>query len=221
MGGFNWDDLNGVSYLPLFEQNIKNGFSNLLEEHTLVDEIRWCLDKGFYQQALALIESKIPKEFKNKQVFSYKRVEKKQKIIAATLFDNVVYYVGGEKVPILQDYFTTDTSRKRLLTEEQYNNRLINTNEVKENVSKVDNLNGYLTFRKGENTIPITDYEVSFAEKIDRQQLTAFLLIHKLIKDVRNDAMHVKNFQYDLEEVKKALKCYLALGEEILYGTAK
>lgn len=54
----------GLGYLLLFIETIKNDFGDLLKpERTVVDEIKWCLRKQYFQQALTLIESKMPGEF--------------------------------------------------------------------------------------------------------------------------------------------------------------
>lgn len=48
------------SYLDIYRTNIQKDYSTLLKkDHTVLDEIEWCINKGFYQQALTLIESKI------------------------------------------------------------------------------------------------------------------------------------------------------------------
>lgn len=48
------------SYLDIYKTNIEKDYSTLLKkDHTILDEIDWCINKGFYQQALTLIESKI------------------------------------------------------------------------------------------------------------------------------------------------------------------
>lgn len=48
------------SYLDIYRTNIQKDYSTLLKKnHTVLDEIEWCFNKGFYQQALTLIESKI------------------------------------------------------------------------------------------------------------------------------------------------------------------
>ncbi len=48
-----------MSYLALYKNNIKHDYGKLTGAHTAIDEINWCIKKGFYQQALTLIESKI------------------------------------------------------------------------------------------------------------------------------------------------------------------
>lgn len=48
------------SYFELLINQICMDYGKLLDEHTAVDTIEWCFRKGFTQQALTYIESKIP-----------------------------------------------------------------------------------------------------------------------------------------------------------------
>ena len=49
-----------TSYLEIYKNDIKQDYKNLLSsKSTVADEINWCLQKGFYQQALTLIETRI------------------------------------------------------------------------------------------------------------------------------------------------------------------
>lgn len=55
-------------YLSLYLKKIRDDYSAIIApEHTVLDEIEWCLKKGFYQQMLTLIESKMPLFFSQKQ----------------------------------------------------------------------------------------------------------------------------------------------------------
>ena len=61
-----------LSYLALFQNNIRNDYANLLADNRSVStEVLWCLKKGFYQQALTLIEGRMPEELHAKGIFSY------------------------------------------------------------------------------------------------------------------------------------------------------
>lgn len=52
-----------IGYLSLFVENIKKDYGILLDEnHSVMDEVRWCNKKGFYQQAVTLIEARMPDE---------------------------------------------------------------------------------------------------------------------------------------------------------------
>lgn len=56
------ENKNAGTLLSLFMDDIRNTFRPLLtgEPTTAIDEIVWCIGKGFYQQALSLIEAKMP-----------------------------------------------------------------------------------------------------------------------------------------------------------------
>lgn len=55
-------------YLSLYLKKIRDDYSAVIApEHTVLDEIEWCLKKGFYQQMLTLIESKMPLFLSQKQ----------------------------------------------------------------------------------------------------------------------------------------------------------
>lgn len=56
------ENKNAGTLLSLFMDDIRNTFRPLLtgETTTAIDEIVWCIGKGFYQQALSLIEAKMP-----------------------------------------------------------------------------------------------------------------------------------------------------------------
>lgn len=60
------------SLLELFIKNIRMDYGVLLKEnHDVIDEIQWCLTKGYLQQTLTLIESKMPEELFKKGIFHY------------------------------------------------------------------------------------------------------------------------------------------------------
>ena len=60
------------TYLSIFIDNIKKDYGMLLTRNrTVVDEIVWCMRKGFYQQVLTLIESRIPGYLREVGICSY------------------------------------------------------------------------------------------------------------------------------------------------------
>lgn len=51
------------SFLSIFWNDVQANYKGLLgSDITVLDKIKWCIAKGFYQQALTLIESKMPEE---------------------------------------------------------------------------------------------------------------------------------------------------------------
>ena len=59
---------NPDSFLSIFWNDVEANYKGLLgKDRTVLDEIKWCISKGFFQQALTLIESRMPDELINKQ----------------------------------------------------------------------------------------------------------------------------------------------------------
>lgn len=75
-----------LDYLSIFADTIKNDFEGLLcPGRTVVDEIKWCLRKSFYQQALTLIEARMPREFVRNGLRYY--CDESNSDVAKTVFD--------------------------------------------------------------------------------------------------------------------------------------
>lgn len=58
-------NIRSAGYLTLFQNLIRDSYGSKLldnKHRSTIDEIYWCLDKGFIQQALTLLESKMPAE---------------------------------------------------------------------------------------------------------------------------------------------------------------
>lgn len=56
-------DIKNTGYLTLFQELIRDSYGTKLldnKHRSTIDEIKWCLEKGFIQQALTLLESKMP-----------------------------------------------------------------------------------------------------------------------------------------------------------------
>ena len=59
-------------YIEMFRENIKNDYGSLLNaDREALDEVKWCVKKGFFQQAITLIESVLPRDFIAKQLIQY------------------------------------------------------------------------------------------------------------------------------------------------------
>ena len=58
---------NPDSFLSIFWNDVEANYKGLLgADRTVLDEIKWCISKGFFQQALTLIESRMPEELINR-----------------------------------------------------------------------------------------------------------------------------------------------------------
>lgn len=66
------DNANEASYIFMFIDSIKQSYRELFENgRSTPNEIRWCMKKGFYQQALTLIESKMPYYYMDHNFIKY------------------------------------------------------------------------------------------------------------------------------------------------------
>ena len=102
--------VNGNLLLDTFINNIRNNYRGLLrEDRTVVDEIRWCLEKGFYQQVLTLIESRMAWYLHEENLFRYgeeiKKIGEKEcgsYELNNYIFNNTVWHMinSGKKLKI-------------------------------------------------------------------------------------------------------------------------
>ena len=63
------------NYLDLFVSTIKNDYGKLLSEHTIYDTLVWCMKKEFYQQALTIVESQVPKFLFEQRIITLENAE--------------------------------------------------------------------------------------------------------------------------------------------------
>jgi hypothetical protein len=159
-------DLDGHSYLFIFEENIKNDYGVLLSsERTLIDEIKWCRKKGFYQQVLTLIESRIPQYLKSIGLCEYHLGEKDKDV--TNVFNQCVpwrYYGKGPRA-----------------------NERIDTMEREWHPCQRVQSEGKSFYL--ENTT--TDTKMKFNISEDKKALLdEFLMLHVDLKNIRNQSNH-------------------------------
>jgi hypothetical protein len=163
-------DLDGHSYLFIFEENIKNDYGVLLSsERTVIDEIKWCRKKGFYQQVLTLIESRIPPYLKSIGLCEYHFGESKDE---TTLFNMCV----------LWRYFSKKISpeeRQEQMKREWYPRK---TDESGNCIK--DESGRYL-----EDTASKSWVKFSIPEE-KKLLLDEFLMMHLKLKNIRNQSNH-------------------------------
>lgn len=127
------------SYLDIYKTNIEKDYSTLLKkDHTILDEIDWCINKGFYQQALTLIESKICDLFITEwEILSFNSSQfKKEKnkykvpnnnsIQAFSLNDLFNAYIYNFSYPDSKQKVQTNSNKNFWITDDTFNSQ--NTN---------------------------------------------------------------------------------------------
>ena len=184
-------DLGSHSYLFIFAENIKKDYGALLSsERTVIDEIEWCRKKGFYQQVLTLIESRVPQYLKSVGICEY-HLEKGQD--ETQVFNQCApwrYYSNGGHLPKERlDKMNGKWFPRQRDKDGKY---------VKEEKKCVDDENADIWM-----TFPISE------EK--RVLLDEFFQVHMRLKDIRNQSNHAldtnnKGLTYVDEKITRYLE---------------
>lgn len=86
------------SYLSSFLSTIESNYQELLSpQRSVLDEIAWCAKKGFYQQALTLVESKMPEVIIKNGLLKGECFTTKKRITRIT--DTYIQYINHAKKP--------------------------------------------------------------------------------------------------------------------------
>lgn len=98
----NYNSYAELDILSLFTGTIKTDFGVLLSDNrSVVDEIEWCLKKEYYQQALTLIESKMPGEFVRNGLRYY--CDEDNKYIAVSILNEFYSIVPNNQKWMVKD----------------------------------------------------------------------------------------------------------------------
>lgn len=119
-------DIN-TSYLEIYKTDIKKDYKKLVTQHNVADEIAWCREKGFYQQALTLIESRVSllliEDWKVLKINpSYTPVRKGK---------TTCYKVSEEFAPAtVNDFFNAFVYRYNRYCKKRYNGTFFNSSKI-------------------------------------------------------------------------------------------
>lgn len=209
------------SYLSSFLPLIKSNYQNLLSpERSIIDEIDWCTQKGFYQQALTLIESKMPEVIiKNGllqgQCFTHRN-------FITIIRDSLTELIKKAKTPWQSDYnFLFHQYGFLCVKDDENKNKKylpisaeINYKNI-EYYKKWENLT--IKPKKGneqeETTIDI------FERTLDNKKLpiNQMIQLHMALKNERNNINHASasDMCYNINDIQHALKSYVELAREL------
>lgn len=189
MDGINEDkkDVN-QKLLNIFIGNMKADYGKLLEpDRTDLDLLKWCRDKGFYQQALTVIESRIP-SFLDGKVFGFevKSGDKNEKLSQKEIINKVK---------------TQDWQRDSNFLFEKFGFfKVIKTKKLKDGCMKTENI--YIELNMG----TAKDFWKNTEEYWKDEQKKRYEFFIKTIKCGRENYCEVKlNFlkEFTKEEEKK------------------
>ena len=233
-----------TSYLEIYKQDIKQDYKKLVERHTVADEINWCISKGFYQQALTLIESKVSSLL----VDDWKILEVNQPYQPITQGQANSYIVNDAYAPAtLNDLFNAfvypmtteilnnDTrgfflprDRFNQLTDHDYQNFLSAIQTTPRFPVSPEDINTYLNNALRKPTVSLRMNGQGFTKRVavpepfiisdsfDKAILFQLLILHKALKDVRNTMNHASSeLSYELNAIVLALKYYMIWLEKL------
>lgn len=233
---------NETSYLEIYKNDIKQDYKNLLSTtSTVIDEINWCLQKGFYQQALTLIEARISfllveqwHVFKvndkyniseeNNTVY-YDIQDGKEPVTLNELFNAYVYKIikpkrfrkSDQDILFVQpdDFYTlfsdyTGENDNYLSTKDFYK-KMYDLNDIPQNTDFKSVLSTASRYAQLPKKRSASDCIVLSPElTIDEDLLLAILILHKALKEVRNDMNHASaGFTHNLDSISVVLRHYI------------
>lgn len=228
-------------YLALFVDQIKEDYGALLvgTQIDALDMIKWCLKKGFYQQALTIIESRMADSLINRGImlitpvgnkFSQKyssHSNSQEPLKTNILFNGCVYMF------IPQRWWLDSKEFNKTFTKNQSNDGIKVKFENALNARKNNKLGydmsalldsakntsidkAYPKKTKNYQTNVTKNNVVNFNNKCDKKSLVIFLFLHKIMKDIRNEANHASaHSSYDHTATKRAIEFYIDLVEEL------
>ncbi len=231
------NSLQNVGYLTMFQDLIRDSYGHSLlnnKDRRVIDEIRWCTEKGFIQQALTLVESKMPAVFlKNGFLISEKQKEEKNGQKAVTAFS---IFNSKSKDPVLSDDFLSYITRKNSPKKgwESAENYIVQAVGYTKRPSKkvpfvpLKERTNYLALEAynsnpvisvlntKDNTFPVRKYYIAENPKSYRK-INILLRLHMQLKDERNKTNHAGNDsnRHSIAVICHALESYVQIYEAI------
>ena len=233
-----------ASYLEIYKQDIKQDYKKLVEQHTVADEINWCISKGFYQQALTLIESKVSsllvddwkvlevnplyQPIAQGQASSYIVNSAYAPATLNDLFNAFVYPMTTEILNNGTRGFFLPRELFNQLTDHDYRNFLSAIQTSPRFPVSPEDINTYLNNALRKPTLSLRMNGQGFTKRVaapepfiisdsfDKAILFQLLILHKALKDVRNTMNHASSeLSYELNAIVLALKYYMIWLEKL------
>lgn len=211
-----------LSYLSLFQALISESYGkNLLdnEHRTTIDEIKWCIEKNFIQQALTLVESKMPKE-----------IIRNNFLYCPDLFetsDSGITIKSSEYTHFKED----NSPKKGWESVENYvfqqfgYTKKDRVSDTFIDLSKLGNLNSIPYFRgysktrfrnKDDASWENREYTIREQQKASKE-INILVRLHMQLKQIRNETNHAgEDDRFSIEAVCGALNVYVDLYEKII-----
>lgn len=204
------------SYLFSFLSLIESNYQNLLSpRRSVIDEIEWCTQKGFYQQALTLIESRMPEVIIQHGLLKGKCFSKK------------------DDITVIDDSYQEDIKNAKNSWQSDYNyifhqygflcvkivgqgKRQYLPISARTDYSKVK------PYRSGSEITIIPKKGIKLKEKIikiteSKSLVNQLIQLHMTLKNERNKTNHAssENTTYDISDMHHALTSYIEMSRRL------
>lgn len=231
------------SELDIVFEDIQKDYGKLLDQSTgmYIAKIKWCLEKGFIQQALTIIESKMPEYLYDREIITVNMEEeitgrKKQNgnwIICADTKKKISEILEDLKITLKKKYaenkhiaieqLSRDNTVKAIY--ENGKKKTVIEYEIPEGIMTVEELLKKYPQRKyKERTYIRTNnhsyeifYQIPLKAEIEKKQkcMSHFLKLHWILKEQRNNINHSSNNEdrFPKEKLERYIRFYVELGE--------
>lgn len=216
------------SYLDIYKKDIERDYQKLVKKHNVADEINWCRKKGFYQQALTLIESKISTLLIDEwKILSINSKYQNSRVTNNEFFNAFVYTITKSILSSENNNKNSAKGPALFLTSKLFNNmtdaeyedflKSIQKNSPRPFSTAPKDIKIYLARalesttlnRNGIQHIPDC-IKINKVSDANIPILFQLLILHKTLKDVRNTMNHASDEQkYRLKSIIRALKYYM------------
>lgn len=216
------------SYLDIYKKDIERDYQKLVKKHNVADEINWCRKKGFYQQALTLIESKISTLLIDEwKILSINSKYQNSRVTNNEFFNAFVYTITKSILSSENNNKNSSKGPALFLTSKLFNNmtdaeyedflKSIQKNSPRPFSTAPKDIKIYLARalesttlnRNGIQHIPDC-IKINKVSDANIPILFQLLILHKTLKDVRNTMNHASDEQkYRLKSIIRALKYYM------------
>ena len=222
------DEASPLQYLELFRDTIRTDYGELLRtDRTAIQEIRWCLGKGFYQQCLTLIESKMPEDMFRIGLFNYDEATLGQYADTHRGYDSKNLYIFNNTFPssikrAFNEAYSNDRTRN-YRRHTRFENRLLSYlgNETYLNIRESGALRNELYFFR--HTLSFSTQEEqatrTYPVRLKNENITdlfSFFVLHTALKRLRNFSNHAgnSNVNISIASIKTAIQTYIQWYEE-------
>ncbi len=215
------------SYIDIFVEYFKADYGRLLDKKKgITSRIEWCVDKDYIQQALTIIESKMPKKIYNAFI---KCSNMDDQVQVGNETRNVRKLVSETKPrwESIDNYLVMKYAFAKVLGRDENDEiEYLNLREdieplVNDTINNSQMIDGGLATTLSMNWRNV-DYEIKVKYQKDdstQSMFKLFLQLHMTLKNQRNSAAHGASGpncdRIKAEDVKKAIRAYLKLARAL------